>query len=64
MEEVLLCPRPLVIIILSSVNFKICIALASANPATVTIDRQTVASLERMETGPGCMIHLDNGKNL
>lgn len=60
----MLYPRPLIIKILSSVNFKICIALVSANPATITIDRQMVASLERMETGPVCVTHLDNVKNL
>lgn len=66
MEVLVLHPRAPVIKvhILSSINFKTCIALVSANPATITLDMQTVASLERVETGPGHVIQLAEGKNL
>lgn len=50
--------------ILFSTNFKTCIALVSANPATITLYVQTVASLARAETGPGHVLQLAEGKNL
>lgn len=45
-------PYPLLI------NFKTCIALVLANPATITLDMQTVANLERVEIGPEHVIQL------
>lgn len=48
----------------SSIDLKACIALVSANPATTTLDMQSVTNLERVETGPGFVIELDEGKSL
>lgn len=50
--------------ILFSTNFKTRIALVSANPVAITLYMQTMASLARVETGPGHVIQLAEGKNV
>lgn len=66
MQVLVLHPRASIIKvhIVSSINVKACIALVSANPATITLGMQTVTSLERVEMGTGCVIQLAGGKNL
>lgn len=66
MEVLVPHPRASIIKVrtLCSINFKTCIALVSANPATVTLNMPTVASLKKVETGPGHVIQLPEGKDL
>lgn len=63
MQVLVLHPRASIHIV-SSINFKACLALVSANPATITLGMQIVTSLERVEMGTGCVIQLAGGKNL